>query len=290
MLDQNYLNSLSLADASAEISLALINERISLKEQKAELDSLKEKYQHDYIVANDGDSSENAPLEQAIQNLKTITGDIVAVVKKSQTLDKIEDSVYVTAVYDYDKIVMDTSAMSPDSIRVLLNIFEIESIDKLPDRIKSMSKDDLFQAVVQFDAYYGQTMANIIRSEYPEGDDIWKSRAALSSVVDGKLNEGVMAQEYKVLLDFEHIKTMKSVRPYNYCGVIVMYTTVRLDLDGRVFTYKIYPRGLSFIDDGVIAANARLATALMGRHVGDVVSIRNSSKGQILNYKVLEIY
>lgn len=290
MLDQKYLNSLSLADASAEISLALIKERISLKEQKAELEKLKEKYQHDYIAANDGDASENAPLEQAIQNLKTITGDIVAVVKKSQTLDKIEDSVYVTAVYDYDMIMMDSEAMSPDSIRVLNDVFSIDSLSGLPDRIKEMSRDDLVQAVIQFDAYYGQTMANIIRSEYPEDSDVWKSRKALSDVVDGKLNAGIMAQEYKVLSDFEHIKAMKSVRPYNYCGVIVMYTTVRLDLDGRMFTYKIYPKGLSFIDDGVMAADARLATALMGRHAGDTVSIRNSSKGQILNYKVLDIY
>lgn len=290
MLKQEYLNSISLEEASAAISRALIDERISLKKQKAELDELRAKYQNDYIVANDGDSSENAPLEQAIQNLKTITGDIVAVVKKSQSLDKIDDSIYVKSVYDYDIVVMDAAAMPPDSVRVLCDVFDIQSVEQLPDRIKEIPVDDLLSCVMRFDEYYGQTMANIIREEYPEGDDVWKSRKALSDAVDEKLRSGVMAQEHKVLLDFEHIKTMKSVRPYNYCGVIVMYTTVRLNLDGRKFTYKIYPKGLSFIDDGVMAADARLATALMGRRVGDTVSIRNSSKGQILNYIVEDIY
>lgn len=290
MLKQEYLNGISLQEASAAISRALIEERISLKKQKAELEELRQKYQNDYIVANDGDLSENAPLEQAIQNLKTITGDIVSVVKKSQSLDKIDDSVYVMATYDYDVILMDIDAMSADSKRVLFSIFGITELGGLPDRIRDMETEELLAAVLKFDEYYADCMTNIIRNEYPDGDLVWKSRVKLSEVVDKKLKDGVMAAEYKVLSDFEHIKSIKAVRPYNYCGVVVMYTTVRLNLDGRRFTYKIYPKGLSFIDDGVMAADARLATALLGRHVGDTVSIRNMSKGKIINYIVEEIY
>lgn len=290
MLRQEQLNGMSLQEASSAISRALIEERMSLKKQKAELEELREKYQNDYIIANDGDSSENAPLEQAIQNLKTITGDIVSVVKKSQSLDKIDDSVYVMATYDYDVLLMDIDAMPEDSKRVLYNVFGINGTAEIPNRILELETDELLDCICKFDDYYADRMLSIMQSEYPENDEVWKSRVKLYAAVDKKLKVGVMATEYKVLTDFEHIKAVKAVRPYNYCGVIVMYTTVRLDLDGRKFTYKIYPKGLSFIDDGVMAADARLATALFGRHVGDTVSIRNMSKGKIISYTVEEIY
>lgn len=290
MLNQEYLNSINLEDASRKISESLINERIRLRDRKIELESARVKYQDDYIQANDGDARENAPLEQAIQNLKTITGDIVSVTKKSQNLDKIEDSIYVSAVYDYDVLLSDVRMMSPDSIRVLYDVFNIKDISELKDAIIAMSYDDVVKSVLLFDEYWGATMANIIKSEYPADSDVWKSRSMLESVVDQKLDEGVLSSERQVLADFEHIKEMKAIPSYNYCGVIVLYTTVRLDLDGRLFTYKIYPKGLSFIDDGVMAADSRLATALIGRHKGDIVSIRHASKGKILNYKVVDIY
>ena len=55
-------------------------------------------------------------------------------------------------------------------------------------------------------------------------------------------------------------------------------------------TYKILPAGLSFLDIGVIAANSRVAQAILGKQKGDTVSIQHSSGKVILRYEILDIY
>lgn len=290
VLKQSQLNSVSLKEASEMISASLISERIQLRAAKQRLDADKKRYQEDYILANDGDASENAPLEQAVQNLKTITGDMVAVQKKIQMLDRVEDSVYLNAVFDYDVLMSAVNSLSPDSTRLFLSIFGASSKDAVVDVLRAMPCDTLKGKVLEFDKYYVDGMINALKMDYEKDDPVWKSRSMLEAAVDKKLEQGVMAAEYKLLSEFEHVKSMKSVPPYNTCGVIVIYTTVRVKLEDKQFTYKIYPKGLSFIDDGIMAAEAKLAAALLGRHKGDVVSIRHGSRGTLLNYEVVDIY
>ena len=78
---------------------------------------------------------------------------------------------------------------------------------------------------------------------------------------------------------------------YNSVGFVLPYSTVRLDMNGSIMTYKIYPEGISFIDIGVIAQNSRLAMALMNKHAGEIVQIQRGSKGSAdIQYKILEVY
>jgi hypothetical protein len=91
----------------------------------------------------------------------------------------------------------------------------------------------------------------------------------------------------RLLVDFLQVASLPR---YNTCGVIVPYTTVRLDMNGKLMTYRIYPEGVSFIDIGVMAANARVARAIIGKEKGESVSIRHDSNGTLLNYKIVDIY
>ena len=291
MSNQSELNNMSLKDASDKISDALISQRLGLQKKRTDLERLKEQYQEDYIVANaDGDARENAPLEKAIENLKTTQGDIVAVTKKYQSLDNIEDSKYLNATYDYDIFKDILSRLNENSRHALFNCFGVSSDEELVERIKKCDENELNDNILSFDKFYGGTMEAELRSR--EGDDVLKrfNSAELNRAEETLRQQGILATEYRVLMELGNIREIKEVPPYNYCGIIVMYTTVRLRLDDTVMTYKIYPKGLSFIDIGVMSADAKLAKALMGKKKGDTVSIRHGSKNKMLEYEILDIY
>lgn len=290
MLSQDVLNSLPLKEASDLISDTLINERKALRERRAELDRLKAQYQEDYIAANDGDARENAPLEQAIQNLKTVTGDILAITKKYQSLDAVEDQIYLNATYDYESVTECIKGMSETSARMLFTCFNVKDVAEFRKFLEASDYDGLTECVNAYDSYYGDTVLNNMHVDFPDDSPIWKSRSEFDRVVVQRRADGEMAFEYKILMELSRLREMKAMPPYNYCGKIVMYTTVRLRMQGMLYTYRIYPKGLSFIDDGVMAANARLASALMGKRAGETVNVRHLSRDKILVYEILDIY
>lgn len=77
---------------------------------------------------------------------------------------------------------------------------------------------------------------------------------------------------------------------YNSVGIVVLYSTVRLTVEGKELIYRIYPEDVSFVDIGVMAANSRLATALMGKVAGDYVDVEHTSRNISLRYHIEEIY
>lgn len=97
----------------------------------------------------------------------------------------------------------------------------------------------------------------------------------------------------KIIINEKIIKQMSTVEDlsrYNSVGIVVLYSTVRFTCDGEEYIYKIYPGDLSYIDIGIMAENSRLATALMGHAVGDVVGVDHSARNETLYYKIEEIY
>lgn len=291
MNNQAELNAMSLEQASERISDALIAERLGLQKKRAELEGLKEKYQEDYIIANaDGDARENAPLEKAIENLKTTTGEIVSVTKKYQSLDNIEDVKYLNATYDYDIIKDVLERMNSNSLTMLFNSFEVAGADELIEKIRSCDYNELDKYIQAFDKFYGETMKNALISQLGANGLVWSNSSAVDEAEKEMRQNGVLATEYRLLMELTNIRNIKEVPPYNFCGIIVMYTTVRLRLDDKIMTYKIYPNGLSFIDIGVMAADSKVAAALMGKRKGDVVHIRHASKNKVLEYEILDIF
>ncbi len=83
---------------------------------------------------------------------------------------------------------------------------------------------------------------------------------------------------------------MDDLSLYNSVGIVVLYSTVRFTCDGHEFIYKIYPGELSYLDIGIMAETSRVAQALMGHVVGDVVGVDHSARSETLNYKIEEIY
>ena len=88
-----------------------------------------------------------------------------------------------------------------------------------------------------------------------------------------------------------NLSSVEDLINYNAIGLVVPYSTVRLRRDdGEEMCYRIYPPGVSYPEILVIAEDSRLAIALMGKEVGDVVGVSHTTKHKVLNYEILEIH
>lgn len=258
MSNQELLNSVSLQEAANIISDELISEKSRLEKTRASLQEEKKRYDEDYIRANDGDSSENAPLDKAKENLRLVTGKIIANLKLLQGMEGLEDVRFLVGVYDFIPLVENIRGVEEECLSYILQLFEVSNLEEIPDKIRDMYYKDL---AVKIDALWNSCKGNG-----------WSERSL---------------QCANAFLDFYKIRKMP---PYNYCGLIVPYSTVRLEINGTQLTYRIYPDNISFTDIGVIAANSRLAEALLGRMKGDSVTIQHTSQKSALVYKILDVY
>lgn len=255
---QDTLKNVSLEEASVIISNALIKEKSTLEEQKFQLQEKKKKYEQDYINANTGDSSENAPLDEAKKNLKTITGEIANNAIILQAMQNLEDVYYLVRTFDFTELKDAVKRLSESSYNKFVELFNISSIDDISNSLVDMDVDSLAVAVDEFSEWIH---AN--KNEQAETQCLWKLLAY-----------------YKVA----------NKPPYNYCGRVKIYSTVKLQLDDEVMVYRIYPEGLSFIDIGIIAANSRVAQALIDKSKGDTITLQHASERTRLEYKILDIY
>lgn len=258
MIDE--LNKLPLVEASKRISDELIKEKSKLEDTRKKLLEEKQRYNEAYIAANDGDSSENAPLEDARLNLRLVTGKIANNEKLIQNMEGLEDAYYLRETYDFSAM-LDVAEKLPENIKdKLLSLFGVNTVNNLPALLRKIKRSTYEGAVEEFEEFVEQMGA----------EDAY----SLQMIVElGDLYESVKKPHY------------------NSVGFVLPYSTVRLDMDGSIMTYKIYPEGISFIDIGVIAQNSRLAMALMNKHAGEVVQIQRGSKGSAdIQYKILEVY
>ena len=101
-----------------------------------------------------------------------------------------------------------------------------------------------------------------------------------------RVNSKIIENDKQIRL----ISEIDDLSRYNSVGVVVLYATVRVSCNGREFTYRIFPPNISYLDIGIMAANSRLAVALMGKTVGDTVQLVHDGEGTTLIYRVEEIY
>lgn len=258
MNNQNILNAVPLQEAAVMISNELIKARYELEQTKKRLLEDKKAYEEAYVLANDGDSSENAPLEAAIQNLKLVTGEIGSNARVLQIMEGLEDVKYLIGTYDFVNLYVAIAKMSSASRTELYNAFGVMNDEELEEKLRKTEPDELAGNFMQFKTWVDNN----------EPTD--------------KNNDCIEA-----ILDFWKVATLPK---YNTCGVIVPYTTVRLEMNGNLMTYRIYPEGVSFIDIGVMAANSRVARAILGKEKGQSVTIRHDSNSTLLEYKIIDIY
>lgn len=101
-----------------------------------------------------------------------------------------------------------------------------------------------------------------------------------------KVNSKTIKNEAQIKL----VEQVDDLSRYNSVGIVVIYSTVRIDYGGKERIYKIYPASISYVDIGIMAANSRLAIALMGKTVGDTVFIKHDGTGEDMKCTILEIY
>lgn len=252
------LNSMSLKDAATAISNKLIEQKYKLLEDKAKLAIKEKEAKEAYIAANTGDSSENAPLDEAKKNIRLVSGDIIANMKLLQELDNVEDVRFLVATYDYADIELALSSLD-ENVKPIIN-----------------------------DAFNGLTTSNI--REYFTAlniEDFEKSMLSLHNYMEASENNASLDALYGRLEEFFYIASMPE---YNTCGIIKPYSTVRLECipnanDKRIYTLRIYPAGLSFLDIGVLAANSSVAMSILEKEPDNGYITVGSAR-----YRVLDLY
>lgn len=73
-------------------------------------------------------------------------------------------------------------------------------------------------------------------------------------------------------------------------GMVVMYSTVRLEVEGKTYVYKVYPEGISEITQNILDKESRLGRAIWKKRVGDVVYLKHRITGAAVAHKIVDIY
>lgn len=91
----------------------------------------------------------------------------------------------------------------------------------------------------------------------------------------------------------DRLKMMNKVSgedDYEPINMIVMYSTVRFTHEGREFIFKIYPEGVSDLSSGIIAKDDPIGRMLWLKEPGDEISLEHRVTGDVLKYKIEEVY
>lgn len=252
----------TLSEISVEISKLLVEEKRKQEKHKQNLQERKALYERQYIAANTGDSSENAPLDEAKKNLRTITGEIASNLKVLQAMENLEDDYFLRRTFDFSELEDAIHRLDEISLSKIIEVFPGLNTNNIRDYFIGISTDNLVKG------------ANLFY------DWIKKNK-----------NEQHEQQCFNKLSEYYNVA---NTPPYNSCGLVKQYSTVRLEKkmqdETEEFIIKIYPDGLSFLDIGIIASNSRVAQAILDKEVDDVVAIQHSSRKLRLEYTIKEIY
>lgn len=93
-----------------------------------------------------------------------------------------------------------------------------------------------------------------------------------------------------VSTQLHQLDKIHDIKKYNSVGIVLPYSTVLLECNGEEHIYRIFPDDISFVEFGIISVKSRLAAALLGKVVGDVVEVDHTSKKISLSWTIKEIY
>ena len=87
-------------------------------------------------------------------------------------------------------------------------------------------------------------------------------------------------------------ESVKDIDKYSPIGIIVLYTTVSLRRleDGSTYVYRIFPKGVSDLDRGIISEDSPIGKALLGKKKSDTIKVTHLIKGVEYNYFIEDIY
>lgn len=249
------LNKLSLKDARDEIVKNLIGQQKVVRTRLDNLEREYAQYKGDYEKARaEGDASENSALDTAINNMSSAQASIYKNNKLLHDMECITEPEYVnnTTSYDYSNVLRklkqteETSTISA-AIKQKIGNF---------DRIKEMSRTECVNLVKVLDS-------------------LW----SLPNFNQNETEEEMYLLVRKTLLESKQ-------RPYRSCGKAVMYSAVRVSINGVVYTFMLCPDGISFVTEGIVSTDTILGNSILGSTVTGNHQILNKN----LKYVILEIY
>lgn len=260
-MEINSYNDMPLEEARIQIIRRLIKKDAEIDEDlKLKKDALDNAELRMVTAKMDGDASENSALESAIDDIRRIRGEIDSLMVLRGRLDNITECDYKKGKYNY-KIIIDIlkNAMSaPDKYIIATELLEL-----LDD------KQDLYNSLYNIKA--GDVKALELRySQYASKDNLCN-------------------EDKELLLLLDSLYNISKLRKYKPTGICLVYSTVRVLVDDgntkTIFTGFICPEGISFIEDGIFAANSQLAKLL----IGNSMSTNQFVNGKI-RYTLLELY
>lgn len=248
------LNTMDIKQARDTIIKSLIEKRFLIDHEITAEENKKEEYKNSLNRAKeDGDTSENSAYETAIDNIAISEGRIMNLLLQRDQLNAIREPEFVIQTHSQ-------------------NYSEFKSL------ISSMKDESGFAALIlealDNDIENADTISKAKLSELKRTLDILTTTDAY--------NETEVAIYESFINDFYDLKP----RPYISCGKPLMYSAIRANVNGDVYTFMICPEDISYVTDGIIAANSLLgASILREMKVGEKVKIHDS-----IEYTITEVY
>ncbi len=117
-----------------------------------------------------------------------------------------------------------------------------------------------------------------------------RENAAFEDAVAGLKRCSVEFEEVSARLNAAN--AVSGIEDYTPMGMVVLYSTVKLKRidDNRQFVYMIFPEGVSDLDRGILSIDSRIAQAIKGKKMGDVVQVTHNVNGNKYSYVIEDVY
>ncbi len=255
----NYKELLQLDIASARVELVknLIAQRQKIEQRIVELEGQLQEYTENYNHAKrDGDARENSALDTATSNMQMTSSEIYANNELLKNMDRITEPEYLLhkCTVDFNQVV-DSLKLQSDESMIAAAILQRVG-DSPAEKLKAMTRkgaDELMRYVHIF--------------------------MGLQEFAPKPIDHEVVQMMQDIFLE-------SKPRPYITCGKVVIYSAVRIEINGVEYVIMICPEDITFMWDGIVAANSEIARHILGRSVTDTYVHLNDK----IKYIIKEIY
>lgn len=251
------LVKLDMPSARKELVKNLIAQRQKIENRIVELEGQLQEYTENYNHAKrDGDARENSALDTATANMQMTSSEIYINNELLKNMDRITEPEYLLhkCTVNFTSVVDSLKAQSEESMIAAAILQKIG--DSPAEKLKSMTRkeaDELMKYVRVF-------------MSLPQFED-----KSIDHNVEQMMNE---------------VFVESKPRPYVTCGKVVIYSAVRIEINGVEYVIMICPEDITFMWDGIVAANSEIARHILGRSVTDTYVHLNDK----IKYIIKEIY
>lgn len=251
------LIKLDMPSARRELVKNLIGQRQKIEDRIVELEAQLKEYTENYNHAKrDGDARENSALDTATSNMQMTSSEIYLNNELLKNMDRITEPEYLLhkCTVDFDNIVESLIAQSSESMIAQAILKRIG--DSPASKLKGMTRREADELMKYVHIFMG-----------------------LPQFESKQIDHDVVKMLSDSLLE-------SKPRPYITCGKVVIYSAVRIEINGTEYVIMICPEDITFMWDGIVAANSEIARHILGRSVTNTYVHLNDK----IKYIIKEIY